>query len=74
MIRRALLSVSRSDRIKAAVAGAPVSRNVVTRFVGVEHPEVVAPEEPLSRGRKIVVVITWVMTGLTFMPMPISLG
>ena len=47
---------------------------VVTRFVGVEHPEVVAPEEPLSRGRKIVVVITWVMTGLTFMPMPISLG
>ena len=47
---------------------------VVTRFVGVEHPPVVAPDEPLSRGRKIVVVITWVMTGLTFMPMPLSLG
>jgi membrane-associated protease RseP (regulator of RpoE activity) len=47
---------------------------IITRLVGVEHPEVVAPEEPLSRGRKVVVVITWVMTGLTFMPMPISLG
>ncbi len=36
MIRQALLSISRSDRIKALVAGAPVSRNVVTRFVAGE--------------------------------------
>ena len=47
---------------------------LITRFIGVGHPPVVAPEVPLSRGRKVVVVITWVMTGLTFMPMPMSLG
>lgn len=45
---------------------------LVTKFVGVSHPEVERPEEPLSRGRKVVVVITWIMTGLTFMPMPLS--
>ena len=47
---------------------------LITRFIGVGHPPVVSPEIPLSRGRKAVVVITWVMTGLTFMPMPLSLG
>lgn len=47
---------------------------LITRFIGVGHPPVVDPAKPLSRGRKVVVVITWVMTGLTFMPMPISLG
>lgn len=47
---------------------------LVTRFVGVGHPPVVDEQQPLSRGRKVVVVISWVMTGLTFMPMPLSLG
>jgi hypothetical protein len=47
---------------------------LITRFIGVGHPPVVAPDVPLSRGRKVVVVITWVMTALTFMPMPLSLG
>jgi membrane-associated protease RseP (regulator of RpoE activity) len=45
---------------------------LITRFIGVGHPPVMEPAKPLSRGRKVVVVITWVMTGLTFMPMPIS--
>lgn len=43
---------------------------LITRIVGLGHPPVVNPSIPLSRGRKAVVVITWVMTGLTFMPMP----
>ena len=47
---------------------------LITRFIGVGHPPVVEPDIPLSRGRKVVVVITWVMTALTFMPMPLSLG
>ena len=47
---------------------------LITRFIGVGHPPVVEPAIPLSRGRKVVVVITWVMTALTFMPMPLSLG
>ena len=47
---------------------------LITRFIGVGHPPVVEPAIPLSRGRKVVVLITWVMTGLTFMPMPLSLG
>jgi membrane-associated protease RseP (regulator of RpoE activity) len=47
---------------------------LITRLVGLEHPPVAQPAQPLSRGRKVVVVITWVMTGLTFMPVPLSLG
>lgn len=47
---------------------------LVTRVVGLGHPPVVQPEVPLSRGRKVVVVISWVMTALTFMPMPMSLA
>jgi membrane-associated protease RseP (regulator of RpoE activity) len=47
---------------------------VVTRFVGVKHPPVSTPQVPLSRRGKVIVVVTWVMTVLTFMPMPISLG
>lgn len=47
---------------------------LVTRVVGIGHPPVSQPDVPLSRGRKVVVVITWVMTALTFMPMPMSLG
>jgi membrane-associated protease RseP (regulator of RpoE activity) len=47
---------------------------LITRLVGVKHPPVARPEEPLSTGRKVVVVVTWVLTGLTFMPIPLSLG
>lgn len=47
---------------------------LITVFIGVKHPPVERPEEPLSLGRKVVVVVTWVMTGLTFMPIPLSLG
>ncbi len=36
MIRRTLLSASRSERLKHLAAGAPVSRNVVRRFVAGE--------------------------------------
>ncbi len=39
MIRQVLLSVSQSDRLKALVAGAPVSRDVVRRFVAGEGTE-----------------------------------
>ena len=47
---------------------------LITRVIGVGHPPVVDPAIPLSRGRKVVVLITWVMTGLTFMPIPLSLA
>lgn len=47
---------------------------LATRIVGTKHPPVERPDEPLSRGRKVVVYVTWVMTALTFMPMPLSLG
>lgn len=47
---------------------------LVTRVVGVQHPPVLDEETPLSRGRKVTVVVTWVMTVLTFMPVPISLA
>ena len=47
---------------------------LITRVVGLGHPPVVEPGLPLSRGRKVVVVITWIMTGLTFMPIPMSLA
>ncbi|MFZ5446352.1 MAG: site-2 protease family protein [Myxococcota bacterium] len=46
---------------------------IVTRLVGFGHPPVERPQEPLSTGRKVVVLITWLMTGLTFMPMPLSM-
>lgn len=47
---------------------------LVTRIVGVKHPPVHDASVPLSRRARIVVVITWVMTVLTFMPMPLSIG
>lgn len=47
---------------------------LVTRIVGFSHPPVERAEEPLSRGRKVVVVVTWIMTGLTFMPMPLAMA
>lgn len=46
---------------------------LVTRFIGLGHPPVVREAEPLSRGRKVVVIITWIMTALTFMPVPLSM-
>lgn len=45
---------------------------LVTRIVGFKHPPPVDEAEPLSRGRKVVIVITWVMTALTFMPVPLD--
>lgn len=47
---------------------------LVTRVVGTKHPPVERPEEPLTRRSKVVVYVTWVMTALTFMPVPISVG
>jgi membrane-associated protease RseP (regulator of RpoE activity) len=47
---------------------------LVTRIVGTRHPPVLHPELPLSPGRKVVVYVTWVMTALTFMPMPLGVG
>ena len=47
---------------------------LITRVIGVGHPPVAEPGAPLSRGRKVVVVISWIMTGLTFMPIPMSVA
>lgn len=47
---------------------------LITRFIGVRHPPVLEPGRPLGRDRQRVVVLTWVLTGLTFMPVPLSLG
>lgn len=47
---------------------------LVTRVVGLGHPPVVDEVTPLTRGRKVTVVVTWVATALTFMPVPISLA
>jgi membrane-associated protease RseP (regulator of RpoE activity) len=47
---------------------------LITRVVRVTHPPVERPEIPLSRTQKVIVVVTWVMTGLTFMPIPVSMA
>jgi membrane-associated protease RseP (regulator of RpoE activity) len=47
---------------------------LITRVVGLGHPPVVDAVTPLTRGRKVTVVVTWVATALTFMPVPISLA
>jgi membrane-associated protease RseP (regulator of RpoE activity) len=47
---------------------------LITRVVGVEHPPVREPHEPLTLGRRVVVVATWVMTALTLMPVPMSMA
>lgn len=47
---------------------------LITRVIGVGHPPVSEPGVPLSLGRKVVVVLTWVMTGLIFMPIPMTLA
>lgn len=39
MLRSAILAASRDERVKALVAGAPVSRAVVARFVAGEHDD-----------------------------------
>ncbi len=57
MIRRVLLSVSRSDRLKGAVSGAPISRGVVRRFVAGETAEdaVRATRELVTDGRLVTI-------------------
>src|SRR5664279_1038333 len=56
-MRRVLLSVSRSDRLKGAVSRAPVSRGVVRRFVAGETAEdaVRATRELVTDGRLVTI-------------------
>lgn len=55
MLREVILAASRNDRVKALVAGAPVSRNVVKRFVPGEGVDdaVRATTELLASGRTV---------------------
>ena len=55
MLRRALLSASRSERIKHAVSSAPISRDVVRRFVAGETSEdaLAATAELVRSGRLV---------------------
>ena len=55
MLREVILAASRNDRVKAVVAGAPVSRNVVKRFVPGEGVDdaVRATTELLASGRTV---------------------
>lgn len=57
MIRRVLLSVSRSDRLKGAVSDAPISRGVVRRFVAGETAAdaVRATRELITDGRLVTI-------------------
>ena len=57
MIRQVLLSVSRSDRLKTVVSQAPVSRNVVRRFVAGETSEdaVHATRDLVADGRLVTI-------------------
>jgi proline dehydrogenase len=57
VIRRVLLNVSQSDRLKGVVSQAPVSRSVVRRFVaGETAPEAVsATRELVSDGRLVTI-------------------
>ncbi len=57
MIRRTLLSVSRSERLKTLVAGAPISRDVVHRFVaGESADEAVAATRTLVEDGRFVTI------------------
>lgn len=47
---------------------------LVSRIVGFGHPPVENPNVRLTAGRKVVIVICWVMTILTFMPLPMGLA
>ncbi len=57
MIRRTLLSVSRSERLKQFAAGAPVSRDVVKRFVAGETADdaVAASRALIDDGRLVTI-------------------
>jgi membrane-associated protease RseP (regulator of RpoE activity) len=43
---------------------------LTTRVVGFKHPAVERPEQPMSRGRKIVCLVSALCFVLTFMPVP----
>ena len=45
---------------------------LTTRVVGFRHPQVSAPEEPLSTGRKLICALCFVCFVLTLMPVPMS--
>lgn len=45
---------------------------VTTRAIGFSHPEVSFPQEPLSRGRKVVCMVCFLALGLTLMPVPLG--
>jgi membrane-associated protease RseP (regulator of RpoE activity) len=45
---------------------------VTSKVIGFRHPEVGAPELPLSRGRKVVCAVCFVLFVLTVMPAPLS--
>lgn len=47
---------------------------LVTRVVGFGHPPVVDEAPPLSTGRKVVCLVSFALTVLTFMPVPIDSG
>lgn len=44
------------------------------RLIGLGHPEVVDPTQPLSTGRKVVCAVCFVFFALTLMPAPLSGG
>lgn len=45
---------------------------IITRFIGFGHPPPVDDEQPLSRGRKLTAYLTWVITLLVFIPVPMD--
>ena len=47
---------------------------MTTKLVGFRHPQVVAPDQPLSFGRKAVCAICFVLFVLTLMPMPVGVS
>jgi membrane-associated protease RseP (regulator of RpoE activity) len=46
---------------------------VILFFLGLRHPRVIEPVEPLGRGRKILALFAAVMLVLTFLPTPFSI-
>jgi membrane-associated protease RseP (regulator of RpoE activity) len=46
---------------------------LVLKVVGFGHPPPVDDEAPLSRGRRIISIVTWVFSVLSFMPVPVDL-
>jgi membrane-associated protease RseP (regulator of RpoE activity) len=45
---------------------------LVTKVVGFGHPPPVDDEALLSRGRRVIAVVTWIFTALCFIPVPID--